>query len=82
MLGVCVSVVQSWTSLRAGMDGVTGHFFFRPFVLSYIDMRSAHLFHIERSPSMLDFAAEKRIIDYAVARSISAVYQFSSGTPV
>jgi hypothetical protein len=64
---------------------VTGRLFVRilglPATSSKIDKRNAHLFCNSHSLSLLASDAEKRVVDYAVARSVSAVYYLSSDTP-
>jgi hypothetical protein len=65
---------------------VTGHLFFRmlglPATSLKIDKRGLHLFCISRSHITSASDAEKRVVDHAVARSISAVDQLSSITPL
>jgi hypothetical protein len=64
---------------------VMGHFFFQmlglPVTSSKIDKRDAHSFCNSYSPSISASNAEKRIVDYAVARSISVVYRLCSNNP-
>jgi hypothetical protein len=63
--------------MRVGTHGVTGRCFFRtpgsPLVFSNTNKCNAHLFYSSRSPSILTSDAEKRVVGYAVAYSVSAV---------
>ena len=65
---------------------MTGHLFFRMLGLRVtyleIDKRNAYLSYSSCSFSVLPSNAEKRVINYAVARSVSAVYRLSSNTPL
>ena len=70
---------------QPGRIGVTGHLFFRMLGLhatsSDIDERDAHLFCNPQSPTTSASDAEKRAVDYAVARSVIAAHPISSDTP-
>jgi hypothetical protein len=72
--------------MRAGTHGVTGHFLFRILGLSLgfssTNKCNAHLFCGSRSPSIVVSDAEKRVVNLAVARFISAVFRLSSVTPL
>ena len=49
---------------------------------SKIDKHNAYLLYSSCSSSLSPSDAEKRVVDYAVARSVSAVYRLSSNTPL
>jgi hypothetical protein len=69
---------QSCQSKRAGTHGVTGQVFFWKLGLCttrlYTDKRSAQSFWSSHSSNTSASDAEKRVVDHAVARSVSAVY--------
>jgi hypothetical protein len=52
-----------------------------PVMSSNIDKRDAHTLQNSRSPIMSASDAEMRVVDNAVARSVSAAYRLSSDTP-
>ena len=56
---------------------MTGHFCFRRSGLlaapSHTDTRNIHLFYSSYSPNAFASGAAKRVVDYAVARNVSAV---------
>ena len=49
---------------------------------SNIDKRNAHLFCNPHSPTTSASDAEKCVVDYAVARYVTAVYRLASDTPL
>jgi hypothetical protein len=63
-----------------------GRFLFRAFgfslVFSNTDKRNAHLFYGSRSLSASVSDTETSVISHAVARSVTAVHQLSSNTPL
>jgi hypothetical protein len=64
---------------------VAGQLFFWilgwPVTSSKIDERNVHLLCNSYSLSTSASDAEKRVVDHAVARSVSAIHQLSSDTP-